>query len=50
MPENEENESVPYQLFEKRYQWHLSSVYYLTELKKKLNPQLKKTSWEKIFF
>ena len=50
IPENEENESVPYQLFEKRYQWHLSCVYYLTELKKKLNPQLKKTSWEKIFF
>ena len=50
IPENEENESVPYQLFEKRYQWHHSCVYYLTELKKKLNPQLKKTSWEKIFF
>ena len=50
IPENEENESVPYQLFEKRYQWHLSCVYYLTELKKKLNPQLKITSWEKIFF
>ena len=45
IPENEENESVPYQLFEKRYQW-LSCVHYLTELKKKkkLNPQLKKTS------
>lgn len=32
IPENEENEPVPYQLLEKRYQWHLSCVYYLTEL------------------
>ena len=50
IPENEENWSVPYQLFEKRYQWHFSCVYYLTELKKKLDPQFKKNSWEKIFF